>query len=1105
MKPNEQLINLFLQFQKLNKQDAPFFILENPLLLAISEWQAIENEISKMKEEDKEIATRYYTSLRSVYQYFYKNPTKFPFSDTPLGRIWVRYSNGEIKFEHALELAANPKIANQLSILMVEIVIGRAETISNNGDWRTGLQLGKLLLSAIDGRTYKFDQLELKKISVKSWIVIVIIGLINVPDGRLLSDTSTRAKELISLLSVETEAVYLGQLYQNLGALHLDTYTNGRTSINYMAQYNTWLGRVEEEFGLNIKTLEGDAIKIPEPKESFSMAADYFLKAAELSEGLDEARALKGHAEALCWSDIVGADVDKEEIILLAEKAIKRLSPEQFPNEYATLINICHLYQKDIDNSTSKDFQALIKKNPLDYAKEHGIENAISTYYQVIPSIKSSNPDKVLELYGKMWPLIFNSGRDEHINHHAQVELKAFTTAVGKIQFERKRDKSLIEIYNSVLARGKEENSTKKQMAASLIGLSSWGATIDKEDESLTILNHALEIFPEIVNTYLYPIGILKFNLFLGMAVNAINNDNIELAINKYCSGCEVVISLKLSSYCLEILRKIEDIVPRCNEKGLYSLISWLFKYSISIDRTCGYRGREVLRRTTSRMMATLARNGIVNPVGILFFYQIAKGVNFSASLLKESTYNLGEDPEAHSILDQIEKIEHTVSNIDKPNADEYIDDYFLLSSYSGPGSQDAGSSETEVLNNLYRKFDELVERKRLENLPNQNLQYATPEMIQQILDDKTIVLNYFLGQGPEGETAIYILTITKEDIRFTIGKGSFPDAQITLSEKGRTAAMDPFAILIADLIGTLSNEDPYPLDISEKGASILKKMENYLFGGPIKEELKSDKNNGKDHLVIIPHGAFHFFPFHLMSANEELLAENWSINYLPNLSLIWQKRQSDEIGNKKLFAAFGIDFVTKNPHGLTPIENAPIEAKELAELFNVNAITNEDATESAFVQALRESRYLHIATHGKQRVIAPMFHKIYLMPDEHNDGIINAYEILGLDLSHLELLTLGACETALGRIDIADNLKGLPAAFLSCGVSNIIGTLWEVEANASEHFFKCLYENINLGIQYRYAFQKAQMDTKKHFSNYRDWGAFYMIGMGTMAKDKST
>lgn len=180
---------------------------------------------------------------------------------------------------------------------------------------------------------------------------------------------------------------------------------------------------------------------------------------------------------------------------------------------------------------------------------------------------------------------------------------------------------------------------------------------------------------------------------------------------------------------------------------------------------------------------------------------------------------------------------------------------------------------------------------------------------------------------------------------------------------------------------------------------------------------------------------------------------------------------------------------------GLPSLEQSGLEAVEIAKLYGAEAIMDRNATERAAAQAFQTSRYVHLATHGRLNVAAPSFHCLYLAPDEKDDGILYAHEISQWDLRGLELLTMSACETTLARFDSSDNIRGLPASLLMAGVETIVGTLWEVEANASRHFFTTLYTELKPGTSRLDAFYAAQLSTRTAFPKHRDWGAFYLIG----------
>ena len=108
------------------------------------------------------------------------------------------------------------------------------------------------------------------------------------------------------------------------------------------------------------------------------------------------------------------------------------------------------------------------------------------------------------------------------------------------------------------------------------------------------------------------------------------------------------------------------------------------------------------------------------------------------------------------------------------------------------------------------------------------------------------------------------------------------------------------------------------------------------------------------------------------------------------------------------------------------------------------------------------------------------------------------------LDLRGLDILTLSACETALGRFDYSDNIQGLTSAFFQAGVSTIIGTLWEVELNSALCFFDKFYTEIKEGNNRLDSFAKAQKVTKERYPEYRDWGAFYFMGEWVETKESN-
>ena len=141
----------------------------------------------------------------------------------------------------------------------------------------------------------------------------------------------------------------------------------------------------------------------------------------------------------------------------------------------------------------------------------------------------------------------------------------------------------------------------------------------------------------------------------------------------------------------------------------------------------------------------------------------------------------------------------------------------------------------------------------------------------------------------------------------------------------------------------------------------------------------------------------------------------------------------------------------------------------------------------------MTQSTRLHLSTHGKHNVIAPAFQCLYVAGATEADRIF-AFELLALDLRNLNVLTLSACETALGRFDRGDNLRGLPASLLLTGVQAIVATLWKVGSAPSATFFPAFYTALRPGVRVRDAFRSAQLTCRAAHPLYADWGAFYLM-----------
>jgi hypothetical protein len=396
-----------------------------------------------------------------------------------------------------------------------------------------------------------------------------------------------------------------------------------------------------------------------------------------------------------------------------------------------------------------------------------------------------------------------------------------------------------------------------------------------------------------------------------------------------------------------------------------------------------------------------------------------------------------------------------------------------------------------ERVANLKMTFDEWLAASLA---PRSATRPMSVQDIQDALPADAVLLALYTGRHSEESTATYAVLVTREDMSAVASVRAAEGDGYELRLRERSTVLSTVGVALAGLRHALTEAPAAGAVVSEAGARELDAVFDALMP-TLDEDLLALHAAGKTHLIVAPHDAFHFAPFHLFTVGGAPLAERWTVSYLPNLALLGGRRRKPPAGPRRRAACIGLGFA-HGEGGWTAIEEARTEAEQIARILEVEALLDARATKTAVIDALEHSACVHIASHGALDVDAAAFQMLVLHPADEENALF-AHEVLDLDLSGLELVTLSACETALGRIDRSDNLRGLGAALFTAGVSTIVGTLWDAETSASQTFFTGFYRSLEADAQHcaLAAFRIAQQETRARHPEYRDWGAFYIAG----------
>jgi CHAT domain-containing protein len=80
---------------------------------------------------------------------------------------------------------------------------------------------------------------------------------------------------------------------------------------------------------------------------------------------------------------------------------------------------------------------------------------------------------------------------------------------------------------------------------------------------------------------------------------------------------------------------------------------------------------------------------------------------------------------------------------------------------------------------------------------------------------------------------------------------------------------------------------------------------------------------------------------------------------------------------------------------------------------------------------------------------------------DGESDGILSAEEVATLSLDGVQLVTLSACETGLGKVAGGEGLLGLQRAFQVAGADTVLATLWKIPDQTTRRLMERYYQNL--------------------------------------------
>jgi len=252
----------------------------------------------------------------------------------------------------------------------------------------------------------------------------------------------------------------------------------------------------------------------------------------------------------------------------------------------------------------------------------------------------------------------------------------------------------------------------------------------------------------------------------------------------------------------------------------------------------------------------------------------------------------------------------------------------------------------------------------------------------------------------------------------------------------------------------------------------------------PVSDLLKTKK------LIVVPHGVLHYLPFNALSSGDGYLIDRMNVRLLPSASVLKFLKDKVQESDPKV-------LIIGNPNLGDPaydLKYAQEEALAIATLMpKATVLLRDKAGAASFHKMAGQFAVIHFAAHGLFDPQNPLESALLLSRDRESDGRLRVGDLYKITLN-ADLVTLSACETALGKISQGDEVVGFTRGFLYAGARSIVSSLWKVDDRATKDLMVDLYRSL-LKMGKDEALRQAQLNTKRKYPHPFYWASFQLIG----------
>jgi len=366
---------------------------------------------------------------------------------------------------------------------------------------------------------------------------------------------------------------------------------------------------------------------------------------------------------------------------------------------------------------------------------------------------------------------------------------------------------------------------------------------------------------------------------------------------------------------------------------------------------------------------------------------------------------------------------------------------------------------------------------------------------VRRALPEATVLLEYaFLDDG------LHVLLVTREEVRdhrlLPAAAPANPAEDFLDSRLEARTAQCSRQVGVDRLVAQILQGSPQVADQEAR------RLWDLLIA-PLESRLE-----GVETLLVVPDRDLHFLPFEaLRDSQGRRLLERFSVTYLNTARELFVPPASGRGGALVVGgpayslpgrpAEAGVEL-RRLGGPWSELVGARREAQEVASLEGVPARLGPSASETFLKQKASGASALHLATHGfvgapfltpgVSRVVARRPQDVLgdcglvlaganTGGDGQEDGILTAFEVLGMDLGQTDLVVLSACDTGRGEVNAHEGVFGLKRSFLAAGARQVVYTMWPVSDQGTRALMARFYHHLGQGLSNSRALRSARLE----------------------------